>query len=687
MSRKIKQPTTQSSKNQKPTNNSGGAQLPNTKFWQTVVIVGAIMAIIAAVFSIWSDSGLKDAILSKTNPTLVVTPPPTIAPENIGILIADFKNESKNVNYDAAGSIKETLTKYFEQNDLKVEIIRISDEIKRGDKQKALDIGLQRKATLVIWGYYDDGGMYPRILAMEDEKISYPINTPEDKLVNLSKPPDDFTFYVNKELPNQMSYLALFTVAQIFEWSGRQDKAISLYDQIISLGNSLESEQIRLNNANVYLAKARLCRYYLKDFELQKQNLKQAQEILEKIPSESPDFYSALNRLGNIHSDLGNADLAIDYYQRAISIEPTNSTAHYNLALTYSDLDRVEDARKEYEKTIQYDPNYTPAYNNLATILFDSGNKEKAIKILSDALVIDPSFVVARGNRSIFYMETNQLQLALSDLEILVSTVPGDPMFLLNKGVVLKRLEREDEALIVYNELINIHPKFSSGYNNRGSIFVDQKKFDLGESDFVMAINLESDDPTGYYNLGNLYVSQENYKAAIEQFTYAIERDEKFYQAYANRGLAYRQLENYPAAMDDYNKTLGLFDDPFAYSNRGTLKAIMGDNQGAIDDFSMAISLDTDPDYYFNRALAYRDNKLPELAIKDLERGLSLKPRDPQAFRDELAHIKHDTYGTPYPEDILKIVVLVSGLIVAVILYYTILRTKLFPKAKNIRKK
>jgi tetratricopeptide (TPR) repeat protein len=630
---------------------------------------------------------LRDTAIANSMSTQQPPHVSTIAPGNIGIIIADFKNESKNVNYDAAGSIEEALRRYFNQNNLNIEIVRISDEIKRGDKQRAQEIGEQYKATLIIWGYYDDGGMYPRILIIEDERVDYPPVLLEDKLVNLAKPPDDFTFYVNRELPNQMSYFALFTVAQLFEFNGRQDEVLALYDQVVSLGDSIESKQVKQNNANVFLAKARLYRYYYQNVELQRQNLQQAKIILEQILSDDTEAYSALNSLGNIYSDFEDYELAISYYKKAISVDPTNSTAHYNLALTLSDLGRVEEARKEYEETIHNDPSYTPAYNNLAIILFNTGDKEKAIKTLSDVLVIDSNFVVARRNRSIFYMETEQPSLALSDLEILVSTVPDDPMFLLNKGVVLKRLGRQDEALIVYNELINIHPKFSSGYNNRGSIFVDQKKFDLGESDFIMAINLEPDDPTGYYNLGNLYVSQENYKAAIEQFTYAIDRDEKFYQAYANRGFAYRQLENYPAAMDDYNKTLGLFDDPFAYSNRGTLKAIMGDNQGAIDDFSMAISLDSDPDYYFNRALAYRDNKRPELAIKDLERGLSLKPRDPQAFRDELAHIKHDTYGTPYPEDILKIVVLISGLIVAVIVYYTILRTKLFPKAKNIRKK
>jgi tetratricopeptide (TPR) repeat protein len=50
--------------------------------------------------------------------------------------------------------------------------------------------------------------------------------------------------------------------------------------------------------------------------------------------------------LGNMYNQKGNPDKAIEYYNKAISLDDKDSFAYYNLGSLYSSLNRKDDALK-----------------------------------------------------------------------------------------------------------------------------------------------------------------------------------------------------------------------------------------------------------------------------------------------------------------------------------------------------
>jgi tetratricopeptide (TPR) repeat protein len=61
----------------------------------------------------------------------------------------------------------------------------------------------------------------------------------------------------------------------------------------------------------------------------------------------NPQFVPALIDMGNLRSEQGNSVGAIQYFSKAIALEPLNASAHYNLAILYKMQGRTAEAQEE----------------------------------------------------------------------------------------------------------------------------------------------------------------------------------------------------------------------------------------------------------------------------------------------------------------------------------------------------
>ncbi len=64
-----------------------------------------------------------------------------------------------------------------------------------------------------------------------------------------------------------------------------------------------------------------------------------------------------------------NSDKEAELYRRAIEIDPSYASAHFNLAFVLQAQGRLEEAASSYRNVIHHDPERAAAYYNLATIL------------------------------------------------------------------------------------------------------------------------------------------------------------------------------------------------------------------------------------------------------------------------------------------------------------------------------
>lgn len=75
------------------------------------------------------------------------------------------------------------------------------------------------------------------------------------------------------------------------------------------------------------------------------------------------------NLRGVCYKKLGNFERALDAYEQALRLEPTDARVYFNLAMCSIGMRRVDDAAAYLQRCLKYSPNFPKAREKLDEIL------------------------------------------------------------------------------------------------------------------------------------------------------------------------------------------------------------------------------------------------------------------------------------------------------------------------------
>lgn len=119
-------------------------------------------------------------------------------------------------------------------------------------------------------------------------------------------------------------------------------------------------------------------------------------ELLEKFPEHS----GGMHMLGVVVDQMGNPALAAQLISKAISLNPSDPTAHYNLGGVQKQLKQFEAALFSFNKAISIDPKYAAAHFNRGYILALLMKLNDAMLSYDMALDLSPELVDVNWNKS-----------------------------------------------------------------------------------------------------------------------------------------------------------------------------------------------------------------------------------------------------------------------------------------------
>jgi tetratricopeptide (TPR) repeat protein len=126
--------------------------------------------------------------------------------------------------------------------------------------------------------------------------------------------------------------------------------------------------------------------YFTKGYNAQENGLNElAIEYYQKAVSIDPKHANGYNNMGTAYYDLQNYRDAIRCYEKAIAINPNYAAAYVGMGDAYYNLQNYHEAVRCYEKAIAINPNYAAAYNNMGAAYFELGNKKEGIKSCQQA--------------------------------------------------------------------------------------------------------------------------------------------------------------------------------------------------------------------------------------------------------------------------------------------------------------
>ena len=199
--------------------------------------------------------------------------------------------------------------------------------------------------------------------------------------------------------------------------------------------------------------------------------------------------------------DESSAPLARREFQLALDRDPAFADAWAGLADTYkvieylsllSPSEAAARARAAAERALELDPDLAAAHTSLATVLADYyWDWNSARRHFRRAVELDPAYATGHQLYAEFLRDTGSGDEALEEIAKARELDPLSPFYQLVEGTIHLASRRPDEAIRLYESLVETHPEYHAVHLYRGLAY-----FHSGQIDRALAL-MDEYDPRG----------------------------------------------------------------------------------------------------------------------------------------------------------------------------------------------
>jgi tetratricopeptide (TPR) repeat protein len=132
-----------------------------------------------------------------------------------------------------------------------------------------------------------------------------------------------------------------------------------------------------------------------------------------------------LNTLGSLAIDSGNNALALEYLNKAVSVDGKFAQARYNRGIAETKTDMYQYAIRDFSIAIQLNPHYADAFFGRGNAYRITGDYLRAMKDYSYVLYLDPGYFGAWENRAIVKGNLKDFKGAVGDLDQAIRINPA----------------------------------------------------------------------------------------------------------------------------------------------------------------------------------------------------------------------------------------------------------------------
>ena len=276
-------------------------------------------------------------------------------------------------------------------------------------------------------------------------------------------------------------------------------------------------------------------------------------------------------------------DEAINYYKRAMALNPKKQENYINIAQIYTLKNDYTNALTILNQGIAQIPygaellaqkdaleksQAGQVYEN-ATKLYEAGNYQMALQNYLKIPQQTPEVTLAIAN---CYYEMKNYQAAIQNYEKILQKDSKNQEVLYVCAMSYNELKNQTKALELLNRIVAINPQNTDAKEAISAIKegelaqnlekaieqYEKKDFNTSLSLLNKVLSQDSKNTYALYYKGLIFEEQKNQKEANEQFKLAIASDSNFALAYYSYALGLDNLEKYQEAVSNYDKFLEL---------------------------------------------------------------------------------------------------------------------------------
>lgn len=417
---------------------------------------------------------------------------------------------------------------------------------------------------------------------------------------------------------NGKSIKIMYALAEMKNRNGFAQSAIAFLNRIITENS---------NYLKAYLLKARIMMNTEGKLDEAEQFLK---GVAASVISESEDFQKAeyYQMLATIVYKLDKINEAIEFYEKAVEINKTDTAALVTIGDFYVQTSNSSKAMEYYDKALKIDAKNTLAILGKTEIFIQLGQKDRVfleIAKLEVPSITDAPSLIRLGK---IYDNTGDKAKALEYYDLSIKSNPALIEPYVSKMVILLELgkiKEIDEIATILSKL----GKESYAYNFvKGIVLYEEANFKKAEEFLRKALerNPMGDERVFYY-YGLLLFDQQKYSEAsvmlekaykansrnysyIQAFAESLEKEKKFksvidllesgeynekrmYKSYLSLANAFYSLEKYEESLNYINKGLELNNhSTYLFYMKSKIYYAMGKYNDAEKEIDTAVILD-----------------------------------------------------------------------------------------------
>ena len=246
-------------------------------------------------------------------------------------------------------------------------------------------------------------------------------------------------------------------------------------------------------------------------------NAKDAVEPLQRALQLQPDLSRARRLLGTAYLRQHRTDEAIHHLKQA----QQDSEARYLLGLAYFQADDFIQAIPHFEAVIKRQSRHAKAHFNIGNCYLRTGKiaegraalrtfeklirEEEQLATFQRLILDNPQRLQPRYQLAELHTKRTEWELAMVELKVCLTISPHDEKASELLGYTYLQTESYADALEVYGNLVEAHPKSAVYRNSLGIVYMMLKKPQQAITQFETAIRLNTTNPQFYRNLANAY--------------------------------------------------------------------------------------------------------------------------------------------------------------------------------------
>lgn len=236
-------------------------------------------------------------------------------------------------------------------------------------------------------------------------------------------------------------------------------------------------------------------------------------------------------------------------------------TGDYNKALEMLTklIEENEHCEKDYEKQFMAE-----LYFEVARIsLNKENNPDKAMTYLDKALVFNATNADALNYKGFILYKTHRYEQAIEVYQKLIEEKPAHFNAYGILGEIHEEQREYDKAIEYYTKQINISPN-SYLYMSRGYCHASMNHFEEARADYRKSIEMEPEEFNSYRNLANTYTYEEREEEALPYYEKALATEEGHAEmwCYTDYALALERMGNMDKAIEVLTEGVSNIDNP-----------------------------------------------------------------------------------------------------------------------------